>query len=122
MIINLARVASSPALGQPFTIVRTAGNWQRGIFVLAEPIEIDTFGPVTSATEKEMVQVPEGDRVAGMQVFRSTAAIHVSERTQDTDYIADQIRWNGELYKVLKILPMQAAGYYRALGARIAGD
>lgn len=75
-------------------------------------------GTVTVASSKDILQVPEGDRVTGMMCFYSQQPIHIT-RPEGT---SDEIVWKGERYRITFLFPWSDFGYYKAIGVRMVSD
>lgn len=124
-MINVGRVVNSRNFAQPngFTVYRKNGDWVAGRWVESE-VEIPLSGTVTVASEKDLTQVPEGDRVKGLMCFYSQKPIYTTraENGAVQGGTSDQIVWNGERYRVVAVAPWQDFGYYKAFGARMASD
>lgn len=119
-MINVGRITLSRNFAQPagFIVYRITGDWVKGRFVAVAPIELKLQGTITVAAPKDLMQVPEGDRVTGLMCFFSMQEIFVTR----TEGISDEILWQGERYRVSAVVPWQDFGYYKAFGVRMAGD
>ncbi|MFC3768365.1 hypothetical protein [Paenibacillus sp. GCM10012303] len=125
-MINVGRVVNSRNFAQPggFTVFRQTGAWSGGRWVSQPEVAIIMQGTVTVATQEDLEQVPEGDRVTGMMSFYSQQMIYRtrSEDDQDPGGTSDEIFWRGERYRVAAVLPWLDFGYCKAIGARMGGD
>jgi hypothetical protein len=123
-MINVSRVLSSKNFNQAFTVYRKKGHWDKGAIVQAE--DTLTFqGVISVASPKEILQVPEGDRVSGIMVFYSSSEIYTT-RAWGTEYQADygtsdELVWRGERYKVVHVAPYGDYGYYKAFATYMEG-
>lgn len=120
-IINLSRVVNSPAFAQAFTVNRTLGTFQRGGFV-PTPTAIPFWGIIQPATDQDLVQVPEGDRVTGMMGFISQERMYQTYVQGSNEGLGDTITWNCELYKVVTVVPWKDFGFWKAIASRQAGE
>lgn len=121
-MLNVARVILSPAFAQNFTIYRRPGGWVGGKFVRSEnPDKITVYGTAVPPNQKELEQIPEGDRVKGAMCFYSTEEVFVTRNDPDPG-TSDEIECRGNMYRIYQVLPMIDFGYYQAIGARMAGD
>lgn len=116
-MINVAEIINDPDFSQSFTVCRKTGSWSEGRFVQTEQ-QLSFRGIVIAANTKDLLQVPEGDRVKGIMAFYSTEPLLVTNSTGTSD----QIIWRGERYRLFQLWPYADYGYYKALGERMAGD
>lgn len=79
--------------------------------------EILRSGVIAAATTKDLLQVPEGDRVKEIIAVYDTEELRVSNETGTSD----EVLWHGERYRLFQ-LPCKGYGYYKALAERMAGD
>lgn len=120
--INVSRVIASPRIAQHYSVLRTLGSWQKGKFVLADPEELDFFGTVTVAREKDLSIVPEGDRIKGAMCFHAPKEIFITHKDEDNQSgISDIILWRGNHYRIVAVAPEIDYGYYKAIGERMEG-
>lgn len=119
-MIDLSDIAIDSDFAQTFTVYRSSGRWVAGRWVEATPTQIVMYGPVWVASEKDLVQVPEGDRVQGAMMFVSTQPIYTT-RDGSADGTSDQILWDGEMYRIAKIFPWHKQGFYQAYAFRMRG-
>lgn len=127
-MINVAEIVNDPDFAQVFSISRSSngafddsGVWQDS------KVAVPMYGVIQPATAKELLQVPEGDRVKEVKSFHSSQEMIVTETTGLTDpnaAISDIVIWptTGEQYRLVKLYPWQDFGYYKALGVRISGE
>ena len=121
--INVSRVMLSPRISQHYTVLRTSGGWQKGKYVLAEPQELDFTGTITVAREKDLLIVPEGDRVKGTMCFHALKEIYVTHKDgSEQSGISDIIVWRGNHYRIVSVSPEIDYGYYKAIGNRMEGS
>lgn len=124
-MINLSRIALSPSFAQPYIIHRKSGTWASGRLTQTES-SLNRSGVVTNASPKELMQVPEADRVAGMMIFYSTAPIYPTHGwlADDTNKIgtSDEIEWDGDRYRVVTVYDYHAQGFYKAFAVYMEGD
>ena len=116
-LIDLSDIAMDPDLSQPYIIHRKSGTWVNGRPVETEA-SINTYGVVTNANPKELMQLPEGDRVAGVMVFYNLQPIH----TSNSSGTSDQIEWNGNRYRVSTVYDYSGQGFYKAFAVYMEGD
>ncbi|WP_371378905.1 hypothetical protein [Sporomusa aerivorans] len=119
-MINIAEIINDPDFCQAFSVFRKTGKtgkWVEGEYIQAEQ-EIKMRGVVVAANTKDLLQVPEGDRVKGVMAFYSTAPLLVTNEAGTSD----QVVWHGERYRLFQLWPYVDYGYYKALGERMAGN
>ena len=126
-MINVGKVVLSSNFKQPFIIHRkTAGNWVSGRFVQTELDPINVEGVVNNANPKELIQLPEGDRVGGVMVFYSPVELYVTHAydTPDTNApgTSDELEWKGDRYRVSTVFDYGLQGYYKAFAVYMEGD
>lgn len=118
-MINVSDVITDPDFAQPFTVYRSSGGqfisggWSEGT-----PEQISLKGIVTVGSEKDLQQVPEGDRVEGAMLFYAIQELLTSHKDPGT---SDQILWNGDFYRVQKVWNYGKYGYWKAYGVRMEG-
>lgn len=116
-MINVAELIRDPDFCQPYTLYRKVTTWLAGRPRQKE-IEIPRSGVIVAANSKDLLQVPEGDRVKGIVAVYDTELLAVTNEAGTSD----EIVWRGERYRLFQIWPYIDYGYYKALGERIAGD
>jgi len=119
--LNLTRVANSPAFAQSYIVNRSVGNWQDGGYVFTTTA-IPFYGIVQPATEYDLAQVPEGDRVTGMLGFISEQPMYKTYVEGSVSGIGDQIVWRGQNYKVVAVVPWRDFGFAKAIASRQSGE
>lgn len=122
-MIDLSRVLRSPKMRQTFKIYRSSGRFGAGGWIEDNPTEISASGTVWPSTAREILQVPEGDRVSGMMTFATTVPLYVTRIEGVTAAgTSDKIEWHDELHRLISILPFTDYGFNVAVGARLSGD
>jgi hypothetical protein len=122
-MINLKNVLRP---GGPFTqgfiIKRPTTTWVLGGITQAA-VSIPALGAVTVAKERDLVQVPEADRVTGAMLFISVTEMRVTRlgAAGAGSATSDTIVWRGDTYRLAKLWPYADYGFYRALGVRVGG-
>ncbi len=115
--INVSRVIKNPKFTQKYTVYRKAGDWVGGRWIPSES-EITITGVVTAPSAKEILQVPEGDRVKGVMCFHAKQELFVT-RSEGT---SDEIFWNRNRYRLSQVMPWADYGYWKAFGIRMEAD
>jgi hypothetical protein len=120
-MLNVSAAITDPNLAQAYTIQRAVGAFALGGFVVASSTPINVTGVVTVAKERDLVQVPEGDRVTGSMLFYSVQQIYLSHGGAGAA-TSDTIVWRGDTYRIAKVWPYVDYGYWKALGVRMSGN
>ena len=111
-----------PDFAQGYVVTRSSGDFSEGGWKESTPTSINMVGPIYPSTQKELQQVPEGDRVTGMVTFLSTQQIYVTHRSGTKPGTSDKILWQGDYYRIVSIMNWSDFGVWLAIGCRIAGD
>ncbi|WP_303103838.1 hypothetical protein [Megamonas funiformis] len=117
--VNVKQVILSPKFRQVYTVTRTKGHYEKGKFILDEPIKFDISGVITVASAKEVNMIPEGDKINGAMVFYSLVPLHTT--TNNPNAISDIIEWQNNKYKIMQVNPWIDYGYYQAVAVRMEG-
>ena len=120
-MINVGRVLYNPKFAQLFTVHRKPGSWVAGRWVPGTEQTLTFYGVVVPVSPKELMQLPEGDRVTGMMAFYSTSEIF-STHTDGTPGTSDEIEWKGKRYRVVNVNLYVDYGFYCAYAVYMAGD
>jgi len=123
-MIDLSRVAVSPYLNaQTLRVFRSYGSFVAGRWTEVEqiPPSFDVAGVAYPSSEKELAQVPEGDRIKGGITFVTVEKLNTTA-VRPPAGISDKIEWNGKLYKILSIFTYSDYGYYASMAERVEGD
>ncbi len=81
-MINVQEVILDPDMlpDQPFTILRSQGQFVKAGFQ-STTTEIQLWGPVQQASNKEISMLPEADRVGGIRAFWSRIPVYLTRGT-----------------------------------------
>ena len=115
-MIDVSRVINNPKFAKNFTVYRKTGSFIAGQFIPTET-PITFYGVITPCNPKDLVQVPEGDRIVGLMCFHCTQQVYVTNATGTSD----EIIWNNERYRISSTIPWGDFGYYKAFGVRMVG-
>jgi hypothetical protein len=119
-MINISRVINDKRITQTFTAYRKSGSWIAGRWVQNEnPVQL--VGVISIAKERDIQQVPEGDRVGGEIAIYSTQALFVTQAQSNTG-TSDEVMWQGDRYRLFSVKPYIDYGYYKAIGIRMTSD
>jgi hypothetical protein len=119
MPFGLEDIVNDPDLGDEFVIHRITGHFGAGGWIASPPQVIPAIGVVTVASDKDLSQVPEGDRVRGAMAFLCTQPIYLSSESGKN--ISDELLWSGELYRVASVAPWTSFGFCKAIAVRKEG-
>ena len=121
-MINVSEIIVDPDFAQPYTGKRITGEWADGDFIKSETT-ISFYGPIIATSTRDIEMVPEGDRVAGMMTFLTTAdnPFYISQSSDSYEGISDYLIWRGDRYKLVQVLPLYDYGFVKGIGARIGG-
>lgn len=119
-MIDVSSLIADTDLGaQSYSILRSTGSFVKGRWTEVEE-EIAGYGSVHVASQKDLNQFPEGDRIKGAMAFYSTQELFVT-RTGDDPGTSDKCVWRNEEYKLVAVYPYVDFGFYKAIGVRIKG-
>lgn len=121
-MIDLSSVVLDPRFAQSFTVYRKVGAYNAGRFEETEAPIIMT-GTISIASEQEIEQIPEGDRVNGGIVIHTKDIIYTTrtnDGTQQEGGTSDELEWCDERYKICSVSNYSYYGYYKAIGQRMA--
>jgi len=114
--INVSRLMNDPAFSSHYTVKRRKGRWVNGRVELDAPEFLQYYGPVQPATQKEIDQLPEGDRQNGTMKFfcKPPKKLYITSEGGGKVGASDEIIYRGELYKIFAVKDWTAHGYIRA--------
>ncbi len=120
-MINLSEIVTDPDFNQPYTINRSTGAFVLGGYANSTT-PVAASGIITVAKERDLAQVPEGDRVTGAMLFYSTQPIYLSHGGSGAAATSDTITWRGDTYRIAKVWPYGDFGFFKAFGVRVSGQ
>ncbi|HJX53168.1 MAG TPA: hypothetical protein VJ801_10420 [Polyangia bacterium] len=120
MAFSLSEIADDPDLGTSFLIIRTTGSFAAGGWVAGTPVQIPASGVIAVAEDEALLQIPEGDRVAGAMQLISSQQIYETQATRAG--ISDKVLWNGNYYRVVGVAPWADFGFWSAVMVRMSGE
>lgn len=118
---RVSRVLKNKKFLELVKVHRKSGDWVRGRFEENE----DTFDSpmvVVSTSTKDIIQVPEGDRLSEQKTFYSTIPLFVSQYDATRKGTSDVIEWKGQKYRIYQVNDWGNYGYYKAIGVRTGGE
>ena len=113
-MINVSELITDPDFCQPFTIIRTEGTWQNGLFVKQET-QINVIGVAEPVTGKDLDIQIESDRANNVMTFYTLVELKVSPDGSISDFIL----FNGKRYKLFQVSNYSDFGYYSGMGKEI---
>jgi hypothetical protein len=125
-MINVSQVITSPMMAQPFSVYRKTGTFGRGGWIPNDPVIIPMTGIVVNTAQKDLIMVPEGDRIISPMSFFTTAANPLYTTHQESNPtlsgISDEILWSGEMYRVYWVQNFASYGYWHSIAGRMQGS
>lgn len=122
-MLNVSELINDPDFCQTFTVTRNTGDFTDGYFVTT-PSAITMTGVIQPLNTEETNQLPEGDRLSGaikVYTLERVYLTHITQPADNTGYIADEITWKGEKYKVIQSQNYLDYGYHRTIAIRKLG-
>ena len=120
-MIDVSEVINDPDFQQTWKVYRSAGGqWIDGVWTEGAPEILDMSGVVTPTTSKDMLMVPEGDRITESKTFHSTEKIYTTRSDGETG-TSDRFEYKGEIFRVAQVTDHLDYGYNKAIALRIAG-
>lgn len=122
-MIDISELMSDADFCQPFTIVRSTGAFVAGVWQDIST-NVNSYGAMQPAGDREINMVPEGDRVTGMVALWSSQPLYTTGTNGGSDptaHISDVVVWHGQNYRVLAVRPWYDNGYWKAVATRMAG-
>ena len=104
---------------QPFVIKRTTVTNRKGRYSTSNTVSIPASGSVQPAGDNVLAQLPEGDRDDAVYIVRTRTAIQMGSTTDTGSVLSDEIIYNGDRYKILRVKEWQAWGMYVAYVTRV---
>ena len=120
-MIDVSEIIGDPDFAQDYTVTRSSGQFGAGGWIENTPQSIPMSGVITVARQKELSQMPEGDRVTGAMLFYSTQQLFITHNDSSAG-TSDVITWQGYDYKIVHVWPYVDYGYWKAYGVRKSGD
>lgn len=126
-MIDVTEVLMDPDFVTNFTVIRTTSGWVGGRFTEKKKENLRYSFPAHPATEKELEQLPEGDRSKEVMTFFCVRpkSFYLSEPVMpegdenNEDIVYDFIHYKGNCYKLIKIKDWNSHGWMRGYGVLI---
>ena len=122
MSFDVTEVITSGDMAESFTVTRSTGSfavggkWQENISVFT------AYGIVTDAGARDLLQIPEGDRVKGAMIFWCKQELFVTRNAGDQSGVSDRINWQNDYFRVQSVKRYPQRGYFRAVACRLSGQ
>jgi len=115
-MIDVSKLMGDPAFSTHYTVVRSIAKWVNGRLVKDSTQILKYYGPVQPATNKELEQLPEGDRQRGVMKFfiKPPKTFYVTNENGDETAFSDEINYKGSRYKIFAVKDWSPNGYVRA--------
>ena len=123
MALDLSPIADDAQLGIAVTVVRSTGKFTIGGFQITSTQNIPAWGAFEVSEDKDLRQIPEGDRVGGAMIFITTTPMYQTQLQGPAGQpvISDTISYGGDNYKVARVGPWSMNGFYAAILVRMTG-
>ena len=123
-MLNFADLTQDPDFSQSFEILRSSGIFIKGVWQAYTLTSIPAIGIIYPTTAKEIVHVPEGDRVTGMITFITNQELFITHTKQVEGFqgLSDNIKWHNDSYELASVMDWGDFGFYLAVGARLSGS
>ena len=112
-------------LSQDFVIQRSSGSFVAGGWTDSKT-SIPATGAVSAATNKELAQIPEGDRVSGSMIFRCDQELFITHEdviNGQQPGTSDVILWENQQWRLYSVKPYGGiANVWIAIGCRMQGS
>lgn len=105
---DITELLVDPDLGaQEFTVRRRKGKWHGGRMEVSEDLSLTAIGIIQPPSSEELRFFPEGERREGMIAIYTQTMLHLTEGEE----IADDVTWQGEPYKIIRVDRWDDYGY-----------
>lgn len=118
-MITVPEIVNDPDMGaQNFTVLRFLNGAFTTDGFTETPTTIAMFGTIQPAAPENLRQVPEADRVEGMEAVWCTEQLYRTNQSGTSDVII----WNSTQYRIISVDPWKDGGYWLAIAARLGGQ
>lgn len=119
-MLDMSEVVNDPDFAQAFQIIRSSGGaYVLGVFNESQTT-ITSYGVISVAQPRDLLQLPEADRVTGMMVFHSQQPIF--ETSQNRGATSDILIWQEQQFRVQNVFPYRDYSYWKAFAVRMQGS
>ena len=124
-MINVKELMSDPDFSTHYIIHRTHTKFIEGRQTVVKREMLKYYGPVQPAKEKDLEQLPEGDRKNFVMKFfcKPPKKLYITDNKINGDsediIISDILKYDGSYYKILLVKPWKHNGYLRAFATEI---
>ena len=117
-MINVGELITDPDFCQTFTLIRRVGEWNEGVWNPSEA-RITMTGITHPASGRELEMLPEADRTKNLRTFYGRSGM--TPRLETQNRMADEIAYNGSVFKIIQEQDYDDYGYWQAVGIEEEG-
>jgi hypothetical protein len=121
MPFDMSDIVNDPDFAQAFTVTRSFGRFAAGGWQEVNTTTLSMWGALVPLNEKELLQLPEGDRVKGSIKVYCSSELFVTHANAPSG-VSDKITWKGEEYRIASLMPFMDYGFWSVIAVRITGD
>lgn len=119
-MINVSDIVNDPDFAQSFVVQRSTITFVSG--GLSNVIVNVQMWGVIEPKDKELLTLPEGDRVTGFVTFYTQLPMYMTNiEGSDDGHLSDIAVWHGQQFRIVKDSIWSDFGYYRTIGVRMSG-
>jgi hypothetical protein len=122
MTLQVGELITDPDFTQMISVKRSSnGKWENGRFE-ASSTNIKMPAVVTSAKDRDLKMIPNGDMITGAITIRTNDPLYTThlEGNKGAGF-SDEIVYHGENWKVVSVQNMSEYGYFRSVAVRKRG-
>lgn len=118
-MISVRELITDRSFAQEFILIRQTGQFINGRWV-NDPIKrIRMKGVIHPLSAKELMKVPEADRITGSIKIYSREPLYIT--TTSGNRISDKVLWKDQEWKIISINNWSDHKHYSAIATRISG-
>lgn len=115
LLPDVTMLLVDPDLGaQSFTVRRRKSEWAAGRMTVTSDETFTAVGIIQPTTPEQLQFFPEGERREGTISVYTKEILHLTEG----ENVSDDVTWNGEQYKIIRVDRWQDYGYCVAYGQK----
>lgn len=119
-MLDMSEVVNDEFAAQSFQIIRSSGGAYTLGVLNETQTTITSYGVISVAKSRDLIQLPEADRIAGTMVFHTQQPIYETSQTRGAT--SDILIWRGDQYRVSNVFPYDDYGYVKAFAVRMQGS
>lgn len=120
-MIDVSEIIEDEDVAQDYILYRSVGSWVNGRWTEGTPTEIPARGTIIPAGSKDLLLLPEGDRITGAISIYNRGEIYQTHQ-EPYEGTSDKIYWRGDCWKVGAVEPFGDYGFWHAVAVRMAGN